>query len=141
MTPMSKTASTMLTYAGALPFWLLLVAPATVVGIDTRQAFLSYGAVIAAFMSGTLWGAAQMGKAGVSVIVASNVLALFAFATLIIDQVVLSASLQLLTFALLLLADRIVFANDLEHRWYVRLRTRVSIIVALAYVAMLTRLA
>ncbi|MCD7107487.1 DUF3429 domain-containing protein [Rhizobium sp. DKSPLA3] len=141
MTTRSKTASTLLTYSGALPFWLLVVAPVTVLGIDTSQAFLAYGAVISAFMAGTLWGAAQMGKAGLAVVVASNVFALLSFATLLVRQPTFSAGLQLIVFALLLLADRIIFANDLEHRWYVRLRTRITVIVALAYVAMLYRLA
>ncbi|PYE44005.1 uncharacterized protein DUF3429 [Rhizobium sp. PP-F2F-G20b] len=141
MTTLSKTTSTLLTYAGALPFWLLLAAPATLLGIDTGQAFLAYGAVISAFMAGTHWGTAQMGKAGLAAIVASNVFALLSFATLLIRQPALSAGLQLIVFALLLLADRIILANDLEHRWYARLRTRVTIIVVLAYVAMLYRLA
>ncbi|NHT77274.1 uncharacterized protein DUF3429 [Rhizobium sp. PP-F2F-G38] len=141
MTTLSKTTSTLLTYAGALPFWLLLAAPTTLLGVDTGQAFLAYGAVISAFMAGTLWGVAQMGKAGHAAIVASNVFALLSFATLLIRQPVFSAGLQLIVFALLLLADRIILANDVEHRWYARLRTRVTIIVVLAYIAMLYRLA
>lgn len=92
-------------------------------------------------MAGTLWGAAQTGKADIAVIVASNAFALLSFVTLILRQSTLSTSLQLIVFALLLLADRIIYANEPEHRWYVRLRTRVTIIVALAYVAMLYRLA
>lgn len=141
MTTMKRTISETLTYAGALPFWLLLIAPATLFGFETSQAFLAYGAVISAFMSGTIWGAAQMGKSGIAIIVASNAFALLSFVTLLVRQPALSAGLQLIVFALLLLTDRIIFANDPEHRWYVRLRTRVTIIVALAYIAMLYRLA
>ncbi|KQS61395.1 hypothetical protein ASG39_17815 [Rhizobium sp. Leaf371] len=141
MTPMSKATSTLLTYAGALPFWLLLLAPASLFGIDMVEAFLAYGAVISAFMAGTLWGVAQRGGAGLATIIASNVLALLSFATLLLQQPALSAGLQLIVFGLLLLADRIVFAADVGQRWYVRLRTGVTVVVAIAYVAMLYRLA
>ncbi|KQR71684.1 hypothetical protein ASG25_08855 [Rhizobium sp. Leaf384] len=141
MSPLSKTTSTVLTYAGALPFWLLLMAPQTLFGVDTTEAYLAYGAVISAFMAGTLWGVAQMGKAGIATIVASNVLALLSFATLLLQPPALAAGIQLVVFGMLLLADRIVFAGDAERRWYLRLRTGVTVVVALAYVAMLYRLA
>nr|AGU11156.1 Protein of unknown function DUF3429 [uncultured organism] len=141
MTTMKTTISRTLTYAGAIPFWLLLVAPAPLFGIQTSETFLAYGAIISAFMAGTLWGTTHMGKAGITVIVASNAFALLSFMTLLVSYPALSASLQLMTFAVLLLADRLIFANDPEHRWYVQLRTRVTVIVAVAYVAMLYRLA
>ena len=92
-------------------------------------------------MAGTLWGVAQRGGAGIATIIASNVLALLSFATLLLQQPALSAGLQLIVFGLLLLADRIVFAADVGQRWYMRLRTGVTVVVAIAYVAMVYRLA
>lgn len=59
MNAVSRNISIMLTYAGALPFWFLMLAPETVAGIDTASAFVAYGAIISSFLAGSLWGRAQ----------------------------------------------------------------------------------
>jgi hypothetical protein len=140
MTNTMRTVSSGLTYAGALPFWLLLVAPDTVAGLNAVDVFLAYGAVIASFMAGTLWGSAQMGKAGLGITIASNVLALIAFATLLIPLPVLNLIIQLVVFGLLYAADATVFSDDVERHWYLRLRQRITALVGVAYVIMLVEM-
>jgi hypothetical protein len=141
MTTTPRLISTLLTYSGALPFWLLALAPSTVLGFDTTSAFLSYGAVIASFMAGALWGSAQSGRGDLVVIIASNVLALVAFATLVAGLLPIALLVQLLLFALLLIADHRMHAGDTARRWYWTLRVRVTVLVALAYCVMLLRYA
>lgn len=139
MTITPRTISTLLTYCGALPFWLLAFAPSTVLGFETAPAFLSYGAVIASFMAGALWGSAQTGRGDVVIIVASNVLALIAFATLVASPLPIALLVQVLLFALLLIADHRTLSTDPSRQWYWKLRIRVTALVALAYGVMLFR--
>lgn len=141
MTASPRTISTVLTYSGALPFWLLAFAPTTVAGFETASAFLFYGAVIASFMAGALWGSAQSGRGARWVIMASNVLALAVFATLVAGFSFLSLCVQLVLFALLLVVDHRINTTDAARRWYWRLRVRVTLLVALAYSIMLFRYA
>jgi hypothetical protein len=141
MTMSPRTISTLLTYCGALPFWLLAFAPSTVLGFETAPAFVSYGAVIASFMAGALWGSAQSGRGDLVIIVASNVLALAAFATLIASPLPIALLVQLLLFALLLIADHRIHAGATERQWYWTLRVRITLLVALAYCVMLFRYA
>jgi hypothetical protein len=136
-----RTISTLLTYCGALPFWLLAFAPSTVLGFETAPAFLAYGAVIASFMAGALWGSAQSGRGDLVVIIASNVLALAVFATLVASPLPIALFVQLLLFALLLIADHRIHAGVTERHWYWKLRVRVTVLVALAYCVMLFRYA
>ncbi len=141
MTTSPRTISTLLTYSGALPFWLLAFAPSTALGFQTATVFLSYGAVIASFMAGALWGSAQSGRGDLVVIIASNVLALVAFATLVAGPLPIALLVQLLLFALLLVADHRVHAGETARQWYWKLRVRVTVLVALAYCVMLFRYA
>lgn len=141
MTATFRNVTIVLVYAGALPFWLLMLAPKSVAGIDTEFAFLSYGAIIGAFMAGTLWGTAQNQRSDLPIIVASNVLALIAFATLLLGLSIIALVVQLTLFALLLVADFRTFAGDEEQRWYWSLRLRVTLIVGAAYGVMMVDLA
>ena len=141
MTMGPRTISTLLTYSGALPFWMLAFAPSSVLGFETVPAFLSYGAVIASFMAGALWGSAQSGKGDLMVIIASNALALAVFVTLVAGPLPIAFFVQLLLFALLLIADHRIHAGDTARRWYWQLRVRVTVLVALAYCVMLFRYA
>lgn len=133
----ARNVSTVLALAGALPFWLLMVAPETVAGMNTATMFVSYGAIIGAFMAGTLWGRAQNGVANVSLIVASNVIALIFFATAIVTILPIALLLQLVLFGLLIVADYRIYAGDAERRWYWKLRWRVTALVSLSYDVML----
>ncbi|MGV1753449.1 DUF3429 domain-containing protein [Agrobacterium sp. CG674] len=137
MNAVSRNISIMLTYAGALPFWFLMLTPETVAGIDTGSAFVAYGAIISSFMAGTLWGRAQTERGDVLLIVVSNVLALIAFVTVVAGLSFATLIVQLAVFGLLLAVDFRSLARQAEHRWYWMLRLRVTFIVAVAYCVMI----
>lgn len=132
-----RNAATALTYMGALPFWLLMLAPETVLGVNTASVFLSYGAIISSFMSGTLWGTPRAGRSDLLMIVTSNVFALVAFATLVLGLSVTALLVQMALFGFLLLADYRSLTGRDEQRWYWKVRLRVTVIVAVAYCVML----
>ena len=132
-----RNVATVLTYMGALPFWLLMLAPETVLGVNTASIFLSYGAIISSFMAGTLWGTETRGRGDLLVIVTSNVFALIAFATLVLGLSVTALFVQMVLFGLLLMADYRTLAGRDDQRWYWKLRLRVTVIVAFAYCVML----
>jgi hypothetical protein len=132
-----RHVATALTYMGALPFWLLMLAPETVAGVNTASVFLSYGAIISSFMAGTLWGTDTRGRGDVLVIVTSNVFALVAFATLVLGLSVTALLMQMVLFGFLLLADYRTLARRDDQRWYWKLRLQVNVVVAVAYFVML----
>jgi hypothetical protein len=133
MKVMPRTVSIGLAYAGALPFWLFMLAPDTVAGLNTAALFVAYGAIIASFMAGTLWGQMQGSRPDLVLIAASNVLALISFATVVFATWAVSMFVQMLLFWLLLAADYRIYAGDMERRWYWQLRLGVTVAVTLAY--------
>jgi hypothetical protein len=123
-----------LTGAGALPFYLLQL-PLIDEGMRLF-AFIAYGAVIASFMAGTLWGlvqSAQRSPAAMPVLVISNVLALIAWATMLMPAGLWALGLQALSFLGLLAADRFLASGALEKPWYFTLRLSVTLLVLFAY--------
>ncbi|WP_426131061.1 hypothetical protein [Pararhizobium sp. PWRC1-1] len=70
-------------------------------------------------------------------VLASNIFALIAFATLLLALSVIALIMQLMLFAFLLAAAFRTFAGHEEQRWYWRLRFRITLIVAAAYCVML----
>jgi len=137
MNTTTRNTATALTYTGALPFWLLMLAPETVLGVNTASVFLSYGAIISSFMAGTLWGTEIRGRGDLLIIVSSNVFALVAFATLVFGLSVAALLIQMVLFGFLLLIDYRTLAGRDDQRWYWKLRLRVTAIVAVAYCVML----
>ncbi|WP_337266056.1 DUF3429 domain-containing protein [Oryzifoliimicrobium ureilyticus] len=139
--PATKSVSAILTIAGAAPF-ILLLSPhlplADAVLPDHETAFLTYGAIIAAFMAGALWGLSQTASnVPIAQLVVSNILALVAWASLLLPRSYLHASLaiQLASFLGLLAADLNLRKAGLEASWYIKLRLSVTAIVAAAYCA------
>ncbi|WP_137130447.1 DUF3429 domain-containing protein [Rhizobium sp. FY34] len=126
-----------LTYAGALPFFLLLPPRLTILeGFDALHAFLAYGAVIASFMAGSLWGLVQARDTPpLSAIAISNLLALTAWGTLLLEPDRLALILQVLVFLAALFSDQRLAKASLEKPWYWQLRTRITAIVCIAYLA------
>ncbi|WP_165218207.1 DUF3429 domain-containing protein [Affinirhizobium pseudoryzae] len=135
MTPSFRPLTQALTYAGALPFFLLLPPTLPVLApVDALHGFLTYGAVIAAFMAGTLWGIVQgRDTAAIGHLIASNVLALAAWGTLLIEPGRGALAIQLAIFVALLASDYRLATAHLEKPWYWRLRTRVTALVCIAY--------
>lgn len=124
-----------LTYAGALPFLLLLLPGLPFLDAAARlSAFLAYGAVIAGFMAGALWGLVQReDQPPVVPVMASNGLALAAWASLLIAPGPVALAVQFTAFIGLLAIDRQLAGRNLEKPWYWRLRLRITAIVCLAY--------
>ncbi|MCO5732128.1 DUF3429 domain-containing protein [Rhizobium sp. SSA_523] len=135
----SRTLTQILTYAGALPFFLLLPPTFPLLAVlDPLKAFLAYGAVIAAFMGGSLWGLVQAREASpILPLLLSNLLALCAWLSLLVEEGRAALLLQLAIFLALLGCDRLLLAAGLEQRWYWRLRLRITGLVCLAYLAKL----
>lgn len=125
-----------LTFAGALPFYLLLIpALPFFTPAGRTHAFLAYGAVIAAFMAGTLWGLVQNHARGnIAILLASNGLALAIWASLLLENPRNALLLQLLAFVAALGVDRMIRNRMAEPDWYFTMRIRISGLVCLAYV-------
>ena len=137
MNAMSRNLSIALACAGALPFWLFMLAPEPVAGLNTATLFVEYGAVIASFMAGTLWGQMQGSRSDLFIVAASNVLALISFAAIAFTTTAIGMLVQMVLFWLLLAADYRIYAGDIQRRWYWRLRLWVTVAVTLAYDIML----
>ncbi|MFD1745768.1 DUF3429 domain-containing protein [Rhizobium helianthi] len=129
-----------LTFSGALPFYLLLIPGLPLFDDPLRlQAFLAYGAVIASFMAGTVWGMVQREiRPSIAVIIASNVVALGIWGSLLLPNALAALILQLFAFSLLLGVDRLVFNRGGEQDWYFSMRIRITALVVLAYLIRLT---
>ena len=139
MTNRSVGISVGLTLLGALPFYGFLLIPGTLSDIlhtDVQNGFRTYGAVIASFMAGAIWGTSQREtQAPVGALLFSNVLALAAWGSLFISQSALEAwlVLQFLIFCALLGADVALWRSGRLADWYIRLRGIVTLAVLLAY--------
>jgi len=132
----ARGVSTVLTYLGALPFWLLVLPVILQVGAAS-QLFAAYGSIIAAFMAGALWGGAQASASGLGIIVLSNVLTLASFASVLIGSPALGLSIQMALYLVLLACDFSLLSDRADLRWYLRLRLRVTALVVLSYVVVL----
>jgi len=133
----SRRLTLALTYAGALPFLFLLpVKLPFLQGGDTLAMFIAYGAIISSFMAGSLWGLLQARETPPFVqIIGSNVLALISWLSLLIEPGRAALLIQLATFISLLTVERTLAATGLEKDWYWQLRTRITMVVSIAYVA------
>ncbi|MDQ0457834.1 DUF3429 domain-containing protein [Rhizobium paknamense] len=124
-----------LTFAGALPFYLALLP---VLDHDVRlKAFLTYGAIIAAFMAGTLWGLVQQISSDAlkqRLLLVSNGVALAIWGSLLIESTGLALALQLLGFLVLLAEERGLARQGSEPQWYWIMRRRITALVSAAYV-------
>ena len=139
MTSRSTAISIALTALGALPFYLILIAPsevARIIMVDPHSAYRSYGAVIGSFMAGTLWGFSQpASRTPIVAVVLSNILALAVWSSLLIPLEAFRGWLwlQLIVFWALLAIDWSLWRSGLERDWYLRLRVLVTTAVSIAY--------
>jgi hypothetical protein len=128
---------TLLTYLGALPFFLAVYVSFSsnpILGVDGFQWFATYGLLILSFMAGTLWG--QMIDQSVKVkriAIASNAITLAAwFAFLLADPAII---LTIITAGFVMLYALEVFVmRHLERPdYYLTLRLRVTALVVVAH--------
>lgn len=134
-----KSLTLYLTYLGALPFWLAVIAYLADVQVAfSMRAFLAYGSAIAAFLAGTTWTAAHWSETrSVRLLLASNGIALTVFAVLAFPvSPIVALIVQAGCFLALLALDLTIFRNGDQPRWYLSLRVRITAIVLTAYAAM-----
>ncbi|MFT6310450.1 MAG: hypothetical protein ACJAQS_000815 [Porticoccus sp.] len=128
---------TLLTYLGALPFFLAIYARLsnnTFLGVEGIQWFVTYGLLILSFMAGTLWG--QMIDQSIKVkriAIATNAIVLAAwFAFLLADSAI---TLIIITagFVVLYLLEAFVMRHLKRPDYYLTLRLRVTGLVVAAH--------
>lgn len=134
-----KLAKT-LTILGVLPFVAAVVAKCF--GIDVvnvRYLSLTYGAVIASFISGMHWGLflSHANITRTNLLVTSNVVALLAWSSLLLFSATLQYLLQILCFVGLLLIDRKLTNEGVVERWFFAMRNKVSLLVVICLIALM----
>jgi Protein of unknown function (DUF3429) len=136
--PQIKLANT-LTFLGAIPF----VAPAvaTLLGfrdVHMHALVLSYGAIIASFLSGMHWGLSlrHAGETRINLLITSNIVALVAWASLIIPNTQWQYYLQMACFVLLLLIDYQLTKARVHAAWFYHLRLLITGIVLASLLVM-----
>ncbi len=135
----SRAVMQWLGYAGVLPF--VGFALGTGVAQDylqalSQQGFVIYSLAILCFLAGTLWGSASTDADAASIlrVLVSNGIVLFAALSVLTAQALLAATLLMLGYLALLWFER----NSSENaRWYVVLRTRLTIAVVLVHLCFL----
>lgn len=131
-----------LTFAGALPFIAGVVAVAVAPAVATApiwQAVLSYGAVIASFVSGIHWGLFlyRDGALPLNLFMSSNVCALVAWTALLVPPLWLALTLLIAVFAALFAIDHMLWRAGAHATWFYQLRATITAIVVAALVVLL----
>jgi hypothetical protein len=136
--PHVKLANT-LTLLGAIPF----LAPAIASLLGFRDAHmhalvLSYGAIIASFLSGMHWGLylRHAAQTRINLLITSNIVALVAWASLIIPVTLWQYVLQIACFALLLFIDYQLTKSRVHATWFFNLRALITGIVIVSLLVM-----
>ena len=143
---------------GSLPFTLLallmvqgyVIGPGlqstSVFGLYAPYVFIAYSAVILSFLSGALWAAARVSEPGSlanAAVVLSNLLALSAWASLLLNYVapimtIFAVTLLLAGFLSLLWAERLLGSQAGESdRVYWSMRLRITAVVAVWHVVVI----
>ena len=143
---------------GSLPFTLLallrlqgyLSGPglqsASVFGLYAPYVFIAYSAVILSFLCGTLWAAARAAETGIlanTAIILSNLLALSAWASLLLNYVaplmtIFAVTLLLAGFLSQLWAERLLGSRASQtDRAYWSMRLRITAVVALWHIVLI----
>ena len=128
-------------YSGLLPFylsagWVAMAGPAAEFA---ARVFVVYGAVILAFLGGTLWGYAVTVSSPDKTrrLLVSNVVALFAAAAGLVGSALSGVVLLAVGQLALLQFER---ASGDTASWYIRFRTRLSLGVLPAHLVMISAL-
>ncbi|MGN7293779.1 DUF3429 domain-containing protein [Rhizobium sp. SAFR-030] len=134
MTTSTRTLTQTLTYAGTIPFALFLLPDLPVVGDETMPLFAAYGAIIATFMAGTLWGMVQRDtEPDAKLLVMSNFVALACCACLAFPAGRVTLIVELVLFLALLAMEGSRAPLHAEKPWYWRMRMRVTAIVCVFF--------
>lgn len=128
-----------LTFLGAIPF--VTPAIASLLGFKDphmHALVLSYGAIIAAFLSGMHWGLSlrHAAETRINLLITSNIVALVAWASLIISVTQWQYYLQMACFVLLLLIDYQLTKSRVHAAWFFNLRVLITGIVLASLLVM-----
>lgn len=132
-----------LAYLGVIPFWI--GAFATIWGFQPDRslwALLTYGAIIAAFISGTHWGICIKDKTHnmTWIMVLSNLTTLLAWGSVLLANATNSLLLILLTLFILVYVDNLFYRRKQIEEWYIKLRWRVTLLVSASLVVTILNL-
>lgn len=120
-------------YLGLTPFALCLCASLfTTFNAEGKQGFIAYSAIILSFMSGSLWRFSQTDKQSSQQII-SNVFALIAFSSLLLNQYLALTILATSYLALFIYEKREVRVQHYEKNYMV-MRFRLTFTVILMHV-------
>jgi len=143
---------------GSIPFSLLALLmvqgyvsgsglqSTSVFGLYAPYVFIAYSAVILSFLCGTLWAAARISESGFlanAAVIFSNLLALSAWASLLLNYVapimtIFAVTLLLAGFLSLLWAERLLGSQAGEtDRVYWSMRLRITAVVAVWHVVVI----
>lgn len=125
----AKTAQ-YLTYAGAIPFYVLSVLATGIWGDPERALtlLLSYGAIIVSFIAGIHWGAYLFKGAPLNLFIHSNIFALIAWGAVWTGGIE-GIGLLVICLVYLLFIDYVLSKANVIEAWYFRLRKNITALV------------
>jgi Protein of unknown function (DUF3429) len=139
MNPIQTRTARYLTFAGLIPFAAGLFGQIGLPAVLPWQAWtIAYGAVIAAFIAGIHWAVFlfRSEHSPVNLLLTSNVLALAAWAALLLPSGPWPFRCLLLVFVALVLIDRRLHKAGVIPDWFYKLRLQASTAVSLCLLAM-----
>lgn len=136
------TLAKLLTLLGGVPFVAAILA--RFLGLhffDIDAALLTYSAIIISFLCGMHWGLCLSTATNdkVNLLVSSNMMALLAWASLLLDMIVLQYCIQIVCFLSLFIIDYWLYKGNSISSWFYQLRKVITFIVTLSLLAMLYR--
>ena len=135
----TRKLATILTYSGTLPLLLCLAATALHQhAADAATAAGAYAAVIIAFISGIHWTIYLFfpDRCRDNLLITSNVVALSAWGSLLLQTAYATLLVQAACFAALLVVDIRLQKNAVLPAWFYRLRWHATLVVASALLLM-----
>lgn len=127
----------LLTYTGAFPFVgaaLASIFHLQLFGLNYPYMVITYGVVIASFISGIHWGVYLFKDAPMNLFIHSNVVTLIAWSILVFNSPY-SPVVLIGCFLYLLAIDKRLGAVGVLELWYVQMRTYISAIVIASLLA------
>lgn len=136
MNPKQIKLAQLLTALGVIPFagsLIIYFIRADVSLIHAHYLSLTYGAIIASFISGVHWGLFlnRARETPINLLVSSNIFAILAWLSLLFIVPITQYLLQITCFISLLLIDKKLAAHGVIEGWFYQLRKQASTAVIL----------
>ena len=133
----NSTLIQLLTYLGALPFFLAIylgLSEGLFWGVDASRWFLTYGLVILSFMADTLWGQVVNEEVRIKrIALASNGITLAAWFAFLLAPASITLPITAMGFITLYVLEAFVMSHIKRPDYYLSLRLRVTALVVLAH--------